>query len=46
MTSSTLHNIASKIELWAIEKLVPYVNNPRTHSKEQIGKIAASMMKF
>ncbi|MGE0108400.1 MAG: ParB N-terminal domain-containing protein, partial [Bdellovibrionales bacterium] len=46
MTSSTLHNIASKIELWDIDKLVPYANNPRTHSKEQIGKIAASMMKF
>jgi DNA modification methylase len=46
MTSSTLHNIANKIELWDIDKLVPYVNNPRTHSKEQIGKIAASMMKF
>ncbi len=46
MTFSTLHNIASKIELWDVDKLVPYVNNPRTHSKEQIGKIAASMMKF
>ncbi len=46
MTYSTLHNIASKIELWDIDKLVPYANNPRTHSKEQIGKIAASMMKF
>ncbi|MDD3030526.1 MAG: site-specific DNA-methyltransferase [Alphaproteobacteria bacterium] len=41
-----MHNIASKIELWDIDKLVPYANNPRTHSKEQIGKIAASMMKF
>jgi hypothetical protein len=29
-----------------IETLVPYVNNPRTHSKAQIDRIAASIKEF
>ena len=24
------------IELWPIERLIPQVNNPRTHSREQV----------
>ncbi len=35
-----------KIELWKIEKLKPYDRNPRTHSDEQINKIAASIAEF
>jgi DNA modification methylase len=46
MTSSAAHNLASKIELWDVEALVPYANNPRTHSKEQIAKVAASIARF
>lgn len=30
----------------AIEKLIPYVNNARTHSDEQINEIAASIKEF
>jgi hypothetical protein len=32
-----------QIELWLIERLIPRVNNPRTHSREQIANIAASI---
>ncbi len=46
MTSSATHSLASKIELWDVEALVPYANNPRTHSKEQIAKVAASIARF
>ncbi len=46
MTSSATHSLASKIELWDVERLVPYANNPRTHSKEQIAKVAASIARF
>jgi len=46
MTSSATHSLASKIELWDVEALMPYANNPRTHSKEQIAKVAASIARF
>ena len=29
-----------------IEKLIPYVNNARTHSKEQITKLRSSLREF
>src|SRR5437763_534853 len=28
--------MAQRIELWPIEKLIPYTRNPRTHSEAQI----------
>ena len=34
------------IEYVAIDKIKPFERNPRTHTKEQIGQIAISMMKF
>jgi len=37
---------AERIELWPLERLVPYDRNPRTHSPEQIDQIAASMIEF
>ena len=36
-------NPADKVEKWAIDKLVPYARNARTHSDEQVGQIAASI---
>lgn len=36
----------SKMELIGIDKLVPYVNNARTHSKEQIAKLRSSLREF
>jgi len=34
------------IEMIEVESLIPYVNNARTHSDEQIAKIAASIREF
>src|ERR1700693_1172677 len=34
------------IQLWPIERLVPFENNPRTHSDSQVAQIAESMKKF
>ena len=36
----------TKFELIPIEKLVPYVNNARTHSPEQINKLRSSLREF
>jgi hypothetical protein len=35
-----------QIERWPIERLIPRANNPRTHSREQIALIAASMREW
>jgi ParB-like chromosome segregation protein Spo0J len=37
---------ATKIEMWAVDDLVPYVKNARTHPQEQVDQIAASMERF
>ncbi len=36
----------TKMELIDIDKLIPYVNNARTHSKEQITKLRSSLREF
>ena len=41
-----LHSMAKHIELWEIDKLVPFARNPRTHSYAQIAQIAASIQAF
>src|SRR5258708_22657022 len=38
--------VASQIEHWPIERLIPYARNARTHSDEQIAQIAASIREF
>jgi len=38
--------IAKRIELWPIERLIPYARNPRTHSDAQVAAIAASIAEF
>src|SRR5271167_3112896 len=35
-----------RIELWLIDKLIPFARNPRTHSDAQIAQIAASIEAF
>jgi DNA modification methylase len=35
-----------QVELWPIEKLIPRDNNPRTHSREQVAQIAASIQEY
>jgi site-specific DNA-methyltransferase (adenine-specific) len=37
---------ASKIDRIAVEKLIPYAKNSRTHSAEQVAQIAASIKEF
>jgi DNA modification methylase len=39
-------NIDITVERWPIERLIPRVNNPRTHSREQVANIAASIKEF
>jgi len=41
-----LQAVAKHIEIWPIDKLVPYTTNPRTHSEEQVAQIAASIAEF
>ena len=41
-----LQGMAKLIELWLIDKLIPYARNPRTHSDAQISQIAASIKAF
>src|SRR6185369_4393798 len=38
--------MAQRIELWPIEKLIPFARNPRTHSDAQVAQIAASIAAF
>ena len=38
--------LAQRIEVWPVERLVPYARNPRTHSEQQVAQIAASIMEF
>src|ERR1700691_3674253 len=42
----TLQVVAKHIEMWLIEKLIPWAKNPRTHSDAQIAQIAASIAEF
>jgi len=37
---------ADEVERWPIEQLKPYANNPRLHSEADLGKIAASILKW
>ncbi|MGN1114359.1 MAG: ParB/Srx family N-terminal domain-containing protein, partial [Oscillospiraceae bacterium] len=39
-------NTTKEMQLVDIDKLVPYVNNARTHSKEQIQKLRSSLREF
>jgi DNA modification methylase len=38
--------MAGKLEMWAVDRLVPYERNARTHSPEQVAQIAASIQEF
>ncbi len=38
--------LPANIPTWKIEDLIPYSNNPRTHSEEQINQLVASMLEF
>ena len=38
--------LAKRIEIWLIDKLIPFARNPRTHSDAQVAQIAASIAEF
>src|ERR1700694_5591254 len=38
--------MATHIEHWPLDRCVPYIRNPRTHSEAQIAQIAASIVEF
>ena len=38
--------MSKRIEVWPIEKVVPYEKNARTHSDDQVSQIAASIVEF
>jgi ParB-like chromosome segregation protein Spo0J len=38
--------MASRIELWRGDRLIPRDSNSRTHSREQVTQIAASIQEF
>jgi DNA modification methylase len=35
-----------QIEMWPVDRLIPYARNARTHSDEQVAQIAASIAEF
>jgi ParB-like chromosome segregation protein Spo0J len=38
--------MARHIEHWPLDRLIPYIRNPRTHSEAQVAEIAASIVEF
>jgi len=38
--------MASRIELWPLDRLTPYAKNARTHSDAQVAQIASSIVEF
>jgi hypothetical protein len=45
-TIANLHRVAKDIQMWLVDKLIPWARNPRTHSDAQITQIAASIAEF
>ena len=39
-------NTTSEMQLVQIDKLIPYVNNARTHSAKQLNKLRSSLREF
>jgi hypothetical protein len=38
--------MARRIEMWPLDRLVPYARNSRLHSPEQVAQVAASIVEF
>src|SRR5205807_5815399 len=37
---------ADKVERWSLDRLIPYATNARTHTPEQVDRIAASISEW
>ena len=44
--TSIIPTLARRIEIWLLDRLVPYAKNARTHSPEQVAQIAACIAEF
>src|SRR5580700_7369525 len=44
--SMTVRAMAKHIEMWLVERMIPWAKNPRTHSDAQVAQIAASIDEF
>src|SRR5277367_5433968 len=42
----SLQAVAKHIEMWLLERLIPWAKNPRTHSEAQVAQIAGSIAEF
>ena len=38
--------MANRIEMWPLDRLIPYARNARTHSETQVAQIAGSIIEF
>src|SRR5262249_25130465 len=45
-TCINLPGWAKQIEIWLVDRLVPWLRNPRTHSNAQVAQIATSISQF
>jgi hypothetical protein len=43
---ANLQRMAKDIQMWPVEKLIPWARNPRTHSDAQVAQIATSIAEF
>lgn len=41
-----MKKFSPKVEMWDVDKILPYVNNNKKHPESQIAKIASSMTEF
>lgn len=46
MTTPFTPAMASRIELWPLDRLKPYAKNARTHSDAQVAQIASSIVEY
>src|ERR1019366_43974 len=46
LSSKLVRNLDIEIECWPVDRLIPSHVNPRTHSREQVAQIAASIREF
>lgn len=44
--TATAMAMAKRIDIWPVERLIPYSGNARTHSDDQISKVASSIKEF
>src|SRR5271167_908230 len=45
-TVANISRMAKDIQMWLVDKLIPWARNPRTHSDAQVAQIAASIVEF